>query len=117
MSSASGSLASSWSAASSPVNGRVWTLAIAPRTLRQAGVDRVRVDAVARQRVRYLLRLALARLGQCLEHGDDDLRGVGLEVAPQRGAGVAATEAVGAEDGEGTGHPTGDLVGHGLHEV
>ena len=57
--------------------------------------------------------------GQRGERGHDDVGRVGLEVAAQRLAGVAAPEPVGAERCEAAafGDPPGDLVGDGLHEV
>ncbi len=45
------------------------------------------------------------------------MAGVGLEVAAERLAGVAAPEAVGAEGDEGARDPTGHLVGDRLHVV
>ncbi len=47
----------------------------------------------------------------------DQMRRIHLEVLPQGGAGIGATEAVGAERGVGAVDEPGHLVGHGAHVV
>ena len=84
-----------------------------------SGISSFGVDAVAGDGVGDDLGLHLAAGGQRRQGGDDDVGGVGLEVASEGLAGVAATEAIGAEGHEppAGGDPPGDLVGHRLHEV
>src|SRR5690606_2283864 len=60
-----------------------------------AGIDAVGVELVAADGVGHRLGLDLAGGGEGGQRGHDDVLGVDFEVASQRLAGVAATEAVG----------------------
>src|SRR2546421_2390623 len=62
-----------------------------PQSLSVPGLDRLRLDVVAADRLGDRLRLPLARLRQAVEDGHHDVGGVGLEVAAGGGPGVGAT--------------------------
>ena len=65
------------------------------------GIRPARVDIVAGYGLPDLDPVDRPFVGQCLESGDGDMVPVHLEKPAQRGAGVAAAEAVGAQRGKG----------------
>src|SRR5438128_519569 len=70
-----------------------------------------------RDRLRDIRGTVLLAELQALERGGRDALGVVLEVTAERGARVAAAEAVGAERDERLRHPARDLIGNALQVV
>jgi len=83
-----------------------------PNRIRLLTINLVLLDSPG-----HILRRHLAFRGQRRDGGVGDVIAVDFEVAAQVGAGVAAAEAVGAEDGVLHRHVFAELVGEGAHVV
>src|SRR5579859_5881514 len=76
-----------------------------------------RIDAERLDGRRHRRAVDALLVGERLESCDGDVVAIDLEVAPQRGARVGASEPVGAERDVAAADPLADLIGHGAHVV